>query len=714
MDYGVSEIDDEPQEAQIDQALADYMSKCDSGVNPDREQFLLGYPVEIREKLSMLLKTTDWLEQMAGSALKELPRACEESSSDVHNALSSETLPLSGNQRELSQPILPCRFGDYELQRVIGRGGMGVVYYAKQIDLDRPVAIKMIRSGALATLEEVQRFYTEARAAAKLIHPNIVNVHQCGELEGHHFFSMDFVEGTDLDKLSKEKPLDCKLAARYVRDAALAIEFAHQKGIVHRDLKPANVLVDVDDRVRITDFGLAKHVGRENGLTATGAAVGTPSYMSPEQAASKTEEQGMASDVYALGAILFATLSGQPPFRGNTAVQTMLQVIHRPAPRLRTLRSDVSEDLETIADKCLQKSPSQRYRSAGDMANDLDLFLRGMHITARPISVARRAWYWLIGVPIIGAILDNRVTEPTATHRWVQRGIISTVTLMLAAWMLLLIPSSIWFRNRMPGTVRIAGGSEGGQYFFVAELLADSIAKNTGSKAESFSTGGSVDNIDRLGQGAVHLALMQADMIEHENIAVIAPLYFEAVHILTKTSEMLSSVSDLKNRRVYLGRQKAGSRSTAKRLLDYSNVGLDDFEIVEDIAGDTSFDAAILVSRIGAQEIFKLMSGKAYRLMDFGQAWQFSLREPAYHPIRIQPTDYPESDIGENGVSTVATTAYLVCSKDAPEILVNRVLECLYQPDVQQLAGVMSAEEAAHWQGIAWHPAAKAFFQSIR
>ncbi|MFO0941176.1 MAG: serine/threonine-protein kinase [Pirellulales bacterium] len=360
---------EELNDSELDQALAEYLAKCDSGTSPDRKSFLEQYPPEVREKLEHLLSAADWIEHLAGPSVAELARLDQNQSSaeiDSQVTHSIETLPLNESTKpkmiEHTGPILPCRFGDYELLKVIGRGGMGVVYYATQKHLDRPVAIKMIRSGALATADEVQRFYAEARSAAQLHHPNIVTVYQCGELDGHHYFSMDFVDGTDLDKLSKAAPLEPRRAAKYVRDVAQAIEFAHRRGILHRDLKPANVLVDQDDRVRITDFGLAKSVGRENGLTATGAALGTPSFMSPEQAAGRTEDQGVASDVYSLGAILFTLLAGHPPFKATSAIQTMMQVIHRAAPRLRTVRSGVPEDLETIVDKCLQKSPTLSHR----------------------------------------------------------------------------------------------------------------------------------------------------------------------------------------------------------------------------------------------------------------------------------------------------------------------------------------------------------------
>ncbi len=355
-----------------------------------------------------------------------------------------------------------------------------------------------------------------------------------------------------------------------------------------------------------------------------------------------------------------------------------------------------------------------RYASAAELAGDLDRYLKGQPIKARPIAAWRRAWHFLLGVPIIGAVLDNRVIEPTETHRWVQRGIVSTGLLILIAWMLLLIPSSVWFKNRMPNTVRIAGGADRGEYSLVAETIADALEKNVGCRTELISTQGSSENYEQLGAGQVHMALLQSDMVDNENVAVVAPLYYEAVHVLTRTGELISDLRDLKERRVYIGQKKAGSRATARRLLNYRGLDFADLQIVEDLAAEPPVDAAILVTRVGASEIVSLMSHGAYHLMEFSQAWEFSLDEPAFHPIRIANSDYPSGEVGTSGISTVATTAYLVCNKDAPDILVRSVLESIYRPEVRELAGILTAEQAARWQGIAWHPAAKAFFQSYR
>jgi len=283
-------------------------------------------------------------------------------------------------------------FGDYELLGEIARGGMGVVYKARQVSLDRVVAVKMILAGQLASPGDVKRFYTEAQAAAQLNHPNIVAIHEVGHHDGQSYFSMDFVDGKNLAELTAGKPLVAVRAAGYVKTMAEAVHHAHLRGVLHRDLKPSNVLIDGDDRPCITDFGLAKQVEKRREVTQTGAVLGTPSYMPPEQAGGKGGEVGPPSDVYSLGAILYELLTGRPPFQATTPMDTLMQVLEAEPVSPRKLNPQTPRDLATICQKCLEKSPLRRYHSARELAEELGRFLNQEPILARPAGWWRRAW----------------------------------------------------------------------------------------------------------------------------------------------------------------------------------------------------------------------------------------------------------------------------------------------------------------------------------
>jgi serine/threonine protein kinase len=282
-------------------------------------------------------------------------------------------------------------FGNYELLAEVARGGMGVVYRARQVALNRTVALKMILAGKLADGDEVLRFRTEAEAAARLSHPNIVAVHEVGEIQGQRFFSMDFIEGTSLAQRLARGPLSGRDAARYVQKIAKAVHYAHRQGILHRDIKPSNIMLDADNEPRITDFGLAKRLGSEDsGQTRTGAILGTPSYMAPEQAQGKTRDLGPACDIYSLGAMLYELLTGRPPFRAETPIDTVMQVIHNEPVPATLLNPNIDKDLETICHKCLEKDSALRYLTAEALAQDLQNFLDGNSINARSSNVLDR------------------------------------------------------------------------------------------------------------------------------------------------------------------------------------------------------------------------------------------------------------------------------------------------------------------------------------
>lgn len=372
---------DTVREQALDAVIAAYISACEGGSPPDRRQILDAHP-ELAVQLRQFFAQRDRMNLLVQ--------------------------PIRTLAEDLFQAVGPGQqityMGNYELLEEIARGGMGVVYKARQKTLGRIVAVKMIVSGRLATAEDVQRFQIEAKAAAGLQHPNIVSIHEVGQHEGWHYFSMDYVDGRDLSAILRENLLPAKQAATYVRQMAEAIHYAHQQGTLHRDLKPSNVLIDRQDHVRITDFGLAMRVEGGSDLTRTGQIVGTPSYMPPEQAEAKRGLIGSASDVYSLGAILYECLTGRAPFRADSVLKTIQQVIHVEAASPRLLNPTLPRDLETICLKCLEKEPHRRYGTAQLLADDLGRYLRGEPISARPLSRPARLWRWCRRKPLVASL----------------------------------------------------------------------------------------------------------------------------------------------------------------------------------------------------------------------------------------------------------------------------------------------------------------------
>jgi serine/threonine-protein kinase len=298
--------------------------------------------------------------------------------------IAHESVPRTHSSVGFTQ--LPAKFGDYELLEEIGRGGMGVVYKAYDNTLQRHVALKMILRGIHATEADLNRFRSEARAAGGLTHPNIVPVYQVGAEDGQAYFCMKYVVGRTLAAVMADKPLHPRDAARYMIAIARAVQHAHEKGILHRDLKPSNILIDDTDQPLVTDFGLAKRVEGGETMTHTGAIVGTPSYMAPEQAEG-SRNPTPACDVYSLGAILYELLTGRPPFLAASAVETLLLVRSEEPVRPRALNPQIDLDLEFICRKCLEKRPEHRYASAAGLADDLEAFLNGEPVSARSSSL---------------------------------------------------------------------------------------------------------------------------------------------------------------------------------------------------------------------------------------------------------------------------------------------------------------------------------------
>jgi serine/threonine-protein kinase len=407
-------------------ALEELLEQSRGGRRPDLEGIIRRHP-ELSQELRELWATMMIAEDLASfqGELEELTRSPEGSGSGV-------------------LPALPREFADYTLLEELGRGGMGIVYRARQKSPVRIVALKMVLRGDVASAVDLARFRAEAEAAAKVLHPHIVPVYEVGEHDGRPYFSMKLIEGSTLARRLAEGPLPSRQAAEMLIPACRAIADAHRRGVLHRDLKPSNILIDRDGDTYVTDFGLAKRItpqeseGSLSGsLTQSGAILGTPGYMAPEQAAGKRGEVSPSTDVYALGAILYAMLTGRPPFQAPTALDTVLMVLEQDPLPPRMLNPKADPDLEMIALKCLQKPADLRYRDADALADDLEAFLANEPIAARSTHLSHilsRAfrethhaailenwgllWMWHSVVVLTLCVVTNMMHAGGVDQRW--------------------------------------------------------------------------------------------------------------------------------------------------------------------------------------------------------------------------------------------------------------------------------------------------------
>jgi tetratricopeptide (TPR) repeat protein/tRNA A-37 threonylcarbamoyl transferase component Bud32 len=390
----------EPDE-RLGDILAAWIEAAERGEAPDSAEWLARH-ASFAPELAQFLANRARLQE-AAEPLRQAVRAM------AAVAPSSRALPSPTSQE--STGALPAAemigrsVGEHDLLEAIGQGGMGLVYRARHRRLQRLVALKMLRTNVLSAAGDVQRFRNEAEVLAQLDHPHIVPIHDVGEHEGRVYFSMKLIEGGGLDGQLERFRDDPKGAAHLVAQVARAVHHAHQRGILHRDLKPSNILLDREGQPHVSDFGLSKRIESDGSLTQTGAIVGTPQYMAPEQTSGRKGAVTTATDVYGLGAVLYALLMARPPFQGETVLETLEQVREREPETPHRINPKMDRDLETICLKCLQKEPQRRYESAQALAEDLERWLNGEPILARPISSLKRLWRWCGRNRVIACLL---------------------------------------------------------------------------------------------------------------------------------------------------------------------------------------------------------------------------------------------------------------------------------------------------------------------
>lgn len=468
-----------PQDS-LERAIAEFLAAVESGNTLDRDEFLARH-APVATELAEFLENHDRLSRLA-APLRQQPPGTPETVIENHLICSprrsspadTPTLPPSPANHDGAGAALRDAtrfFGSYELLAEIARGGMGVVYKARHLRLNRVVALKMILSGNLASRDDVRRFYAEAEAAAGLDHPGIVPVYEVDEHDGQHYFTMGFVEGESLAEVLARGPLPPQAAAELLKKLAEAVAYAHSQGVLHRDLKPANVLlanaasggrkspvnvaVPQDGKSmgdlrhplaelipKITDFGLAKRLDSESSLTATGQILGTPSYMPPEQAAGKVDEVRETADVYSLGAILYATLTGRPPFAAESPLDIIVQVLESEPTLPNKVRQGIPRELEWICLRCLEKDPARRYATAAALAEDLGRFLRQEPVEARPANLWQRVRRWARREPALAAHLA---------------GVLLTIAIVQAKFVH--DHSEVWYHVRVSGVLLAWGAS---------------------------------------------------------------------------------------------------------------------------------------------------------------------------------------------------------------------------------------------------------------
>ena len=409
----------------LEAAVAEFLEGLDRGENPNRAA-LLGSYADVAAELAEFFADHD---RMGGLVRPNATTDMRLQQTEVLTPGMPRSSDVTWRSTSAADALLLGQIGQYQIVEEIGRGGMGVVYKARHRSLGREVALKTILSGPFASVDDRLRFQAEAIAAAKLTHKGIVPIFEVGDAGGQPFFAMPLVEGQSLAARLRTGPLPPHIAARLLQKIASAVAYAHANGVIHRDLKPSNILLAAEGgkspdstndleacEPKISDFGLAKCLSETEDITVTGQIVGTPSYMPPEQASGRRHEVGPAADIYGLGAILYAMLTGEAPFHSDNPLEVILQVIEREPPLPSSLRPGVPRELEWICLKCLEKKPADRYASAADLAADLDRFLRHEPPLARQPTVGHRLQRWIRRKPVLAAHVIGLATALLVTQ----------------------------------------------------------------------------------------------------------------------------------------------------------------------------------------------------------------------------------------------------------------------------------------------------------
>lgn len=709
--------DDSPfSETELDSLLEEYFDRRDCGESVDREVFS-SLPAELVAEFYELTAFAEYFEEAV--RVEKDPEEAHQERYDplADTAIYSDADHPTGLAANPESNALH-QVGDYQLSQELGRGGMGIVFKAHQTKLNRTVALKMILSGRMASKNELERFYSEARSVARLCHPNIVSIYDVQEVDGHHFYSMDYIEGSTLESVAKSGNLTEQQIAKFVNLIAQAVEYAHQNGILHRDLKPANVLVDSEDQPHVTDFGLAKQLEDESGLTQSGTILGTPSFMSPEQAAGRNEEVGPTSDVYALGAILYFLLTSKPPFHGKTGAETITKVIHDQPRPLRSFNSRLSRSLVTICEKCMQKDPKQRYQSAQELAVELERFLRGDPIQAQPINRFKRSWIWCRDIPLVAALIGR---TPSTNNRGQTR--LQWSILSLFACFGLFVAYNAIRATMLPDVIQIVSGDKKGMYHHVAQRLSNVLQETTEHPVVVRETKGSIENRDLLVSGNGHLGFLQASAMDIQQVAVVAPLYREFCFVIVPKNFPMDAqppdLSVLTGKTIVVGPEGSGNRVSAIKILRFFGVTDQNASFsaapLRQLQDNASLHAAIVVTGVRNQDLVELLETGKFRLLPIplreeifqGTGFYFALLKPGDLRFGL--------DLKEE-IHTVATPALLVVRKDEHDVVVEAACQALMHDQwLETLPGALSPGTFDYLtRSLPLHPAAAKFFKSQR